>query len=285
MRKMMVRGAMAVMCVMGAAGCGDDNDSSGTTISSYPVEFSQVYCAKLYECCTAAEITEMNGLITFSSEEDCRTKYGALLVGFSPSQSDVDAGKVTFDAAKATASLSTARSASCTALFGEQDALDDVASGIYQGKVEDGGACSSNVMCAIAGSDCLDGKCKAPAKVGDTCDSFFDCDTDAEDLYCDADKKCAAKAASGAACDSDQVCLSGACFESKCIAPRATDEACDSGPDCTSRSCDFGTQKCEAPKADGEPCFNDGECMSGACAQVNGSFMCGPTSGPTCDGM
>lgn len=284
--KKKLSGLVLGLGLVGAMGCGDDGGGSGgMTPETFNSQITSAFCSKTFDCCTAEEIAADNTFISFTTEAECNTKLGGLISAFFPTQATVDAGKVEFNAAAASAAIEEANAATCAQAFVDDDFLNDAGAKVYKGKVAEGGSCSSNVECAVAGSDCVNGKCESPAAVGTACEAFFDCDSDADDLYCGDDMKCAAKGALAADCTRDDLCLSGACLEGKCAMPGGTDAACDSGGDCASGSCSFGTSKCEAPKADGADCFTDNECASGSCVDTSGSFKCGPAVGPSCDGL
>ncbi len=285
--KKKLSGLVLGLGLVGAMGCGDDGGGSGEmTPATFNSQITSAFCSKTFDCCTAQEIAADNTFLTFTTEAECNTKLGGLISAFYPTQATVDAGKVEFNAAAATAAIKEANAATCAQAFVDDDFLDDAGAKVYKGKVAEGGSCSSNVECAVAGSDCVNGKCEAPADVGTTCDAFFDCDRDAQDLYCGDDMTCVSKSALAADCERDERCLSGSCQAGKCAAPVATDATCDSAADCMSGSCSFGMMKCEAPKANGEECFAGNECASGSCVSAeNNSSVCGAPTGPRCDGI
>lgn len=273
---------------------------------------AEVSCAKMFQCCTDAEIMTLNqGGPGFTDEASCRQVYAGFITAFltTPLEESISKNRSTYDGSKLGTCLGKASSLSCAeysasrmsssgsdGLFGN---LDEAACKAWLSpNVSAGGACRNDFEC-IGGVGCMgansgafggtpkDGTCGAAmstVKDGDPCPMNFNC---GEGFYCDGvvqPPTCRALKDNGAQCDFGGFCKSGRCVMNQC-APKAIDGAtCSSSSECQSNWCDGangGMGTCKQPKADGEACQSGTECMSATCQ--NGK--CGsPSSSVKCSG-
>lgn len=156
--------------------------------------------------------------------------------------------------------------------------------------------CDSALNCSITTKTCVS-----------TCtrDEGYNCNSDGNcgaDFYCDRDNSnpgrwadgnnyygaCAAKMATGEACESDSQCESGDCDNGDtglCLAP-PTDESCETNAECESSEYCAGSS-CETKIADGNSCSgaseegdDDSACAGGLC--TNGTCNSTQASGGSC---
>lgn len=81
-------------CALGLMACGDDNEGGSLTIGTFPGQIVRVYCAKIFECCTAAEIADQcSFLASCHTQAECDSKPTSVFSPLSPTQSDVDTGR------------------------------------------------------------------------------------------------------------------------------------------------------------------------------------------------
>ncbi len=133
-------------------------------------------------------------------------------------------------------------------------------------KGENGGDCAQDAEC-ISGSCDANGKCAAPAGLGETCNSAPDC---RGDLQCESGK---CLSPNGVTCPKDDDCASGSCSASGiCGNPQDLGQSCNSESDC------IGTLVCstESPRAcrrpPGSTCTSDGQCVTGSCGAIPNRF-------------
>ena len=199
--------------------CGGDDDSgSGIALANLGTSIGTAYCAKAFECCTAAEISERFAGAPFTDEPGCvqfNTRFfDALLPMY---QASIDAGKMTYSASAASQCVAALRAQTCNDFASEHDELASACPNPFTGQVENNMACNFDNECASEycegdtqfGNNPQPGVCKPMPAVGQSCPDF-DCATGA---YCDAGT-CAALKADGASCFSGEQCASGACNES-----------------------------------------------------------------------
>ena len=91
-------------------GCGGGSGSGEPIpLGEVGAKFATVSCAKIFECCTAADIAEVYGFFGggFTDEADCVAKLGPLMIQQFQidTQASLDAGKLTDSADDAGASL------------------------------------------------------------------------------------------------------------------------------------------------------------------------------------
>lgn len=206
----------STVLVLGLVACGgaDDSGSGSIALANLGTAVGDAYCAKAFECCTTAEISEMFDGAPFSDEAGCRMFYTGFFNAFSSMyQASVDAGKLVYDGAAASQCMSALRSLSCTEFAREGDPLSTMCENPFQGQVANGMQCAYDEEC-MSGycegdtqfNNPMPGTCKAFPTSGQACPDF-DC---AEGLQCQ-NGTCMALKADGAECFDGEECMSGGC--------------------------------------------------------------------------
>jgi len=268
------------------AACGDDGVTIDTNDENFCEQISDVICHNIYSCCTESEIQSLLDVSEPRTELQCREDIKRRCDRTSPDLRDsLDAGRVTFDAARLNACL--------TAILAPDGVCAEVVQGNdlpwteaceeapWVGTVATGGSCFFNFDCA-GGVDSFcgpDQKCKAKPTAG------FPCGTGcASDYYCATNGTCAAKVAAGAPCTSntqcqeDLYCDQYATPEPVCAMKQAGGATCTTSSACLSSDCVPG--KCMGTTLS---CYMDSQCNS-RCA--NTGFSCTDSSDcalGTCD--
>lgn len=203
-----------------STGCGDDDRRGGgggggapVPLSSLAQELAESSCAKMFECCTEAEIMmQFEGIDPPpSTEAECATTLaGFLTIGTATWMESVSAGRLAYHDDLAGDCLAVVDALTCDAYAGgltEEPAGAMACDQMLEPLVADGGACSQNLECINgycegATSD-SDGVCTVLPELGEECD--FDC---AEGLYCEfgSPSTCVAEKADGAECTRDDEC-------------------------------------------------------------------------------
>jgi hypothetical protein len=300
---------MRLACLIGisclVAACGDDGASVsiGATEDNYCNEIAEVACSNLYNCCTEGEIEEYLSVSEPRSEAQCREDLRRACERSSSALDDsLAAGRVTLDTAKLDACLEAliAPSDTCATVVAELPWSEVCEGSPWSGTVLPEGSCFFNHDCAGApdafcapnqkcaakptagfpcgtgcASDfyCSSGICQARLTAGAPCTSSTQC---GEDLFCDLEADpmpvCAMPQSGGAACTTNQGCVSGTCIPGQCM---GTTQSCYRDMDCGSRCAD-----------DGSSCTTSAQCASGTC-QVGGNLCssdanCTAGVGDTC---
>ena len=194
-------------------------------------------CAIQFDCCTAAEITEMYDGTTFegeatSTEEQCNRFATAVLTGFGVNEykESIAMGRVEYDADAAGDCVAALRELSCSA-YGLGNAIyDNGCRPFLIPKVGDGGACLQDYErtsdnCAgeenSLGADPVDGACAPMPGLGEACD-----DNCADGLYCKSTQQaptgtCQTLEVDGAYCNVDDSCESDFCDDQGVCADKA----------------------------------------------------------------
>ena len=192
-------------------GCGGGSGSDGPVpLDQVGSKFATVTCAKIFECCTPAEIMEEYGFFGggFTDEQDCVAKFAPFITQElqDETQAAIDAGKLTYNADKAGECLSLAESASCAEYNSDgPNVCDQITTGLVAADAE----CSDDEECASGycegDGDQSAGLCKTMPGVGDTCPDF-EC---SNGNYCEfgSPSICAAQKADGQPCGSDEECI------------------------------------------------------------------------------
>lgn len=188
-------------------------------------DFYLALCKLNFTCDTGLYLSNAEGCAADLAE-------GGGLTMFFDGLAAVQAGRASFDSAKAAACLATL-DASCT--FFKSLTLPAACHGMFTGLVDNAFQCSGDV-------ECKSGYCKL---------------NDANDAACPG--VCAAAGAAGASCDSDSACqfplwcLGGKCASAKYAAKGEVCEElpCAEGLVCIEGASDF---VCDAPTAIGEAC-------------------------------
>lgn len=236
----------------GLLGCG------GGGVEDYMNASFRVGCQKLFECCTADEIANMNnGLLSFSSEEACVEAYEkvAAAFGLSALAEAEEEGRIRFDSARADACLAEAEALSCDDHSSDLADLATDCEGVITPQVEDGATCKNDIECISGvcegGSLFGDttGTCRALQKEGEVCDGF----------NCAEGYGCVADASSG-----KSTCEPLPTEGQECFYECAGDLYCDS-------SSTTAAATCKPRKPGGASCTNFRECRSLDCDTTEGS--------------
>lgn len=291
-----------------AMGCGDDTNNQNPTggmgtdalaLENLGAEATKVYCANLFSCCTAMEVTQFYALSGGApkDEADCVATYtplkeGSILLNY---QDSVDKGRMKYDGVQAASCMAATKndcpSLKSLAIFGNDSAA---CKATFVGLVPDGGECASNDDCAVPKSWCTGvggngvlGKCMTWPKAGEPCLDKSICDDGLVCLYQAPNYVCAVPAATGQPCSGNGgECASGLCGASNtCEELHPVGSACMSTLECKASFCDSTTMKCVALKAEGEACADFQECESKTCDMTTMKCIPDPLVLPACDGM
>ena len=228
------------------AACDDGGGSSNINTQAAIQEYAEVYCAKMFSCCTPTDV--------YATESDCVTEF-------------VDQNTVPADAPF---SYDAGRLADCldyrkSQLSGECTASIQMTSELCRntvvGKTPTGGECGDIIYCE-PGNFCWQGICQAKVELGGSC--AYDTDWVCQfPLVCIGEGNtwtCSNPIPLGQACDWDFNCgaewdLTVSCINGLCAHLLPDGAACQSSPDdCASGYCDYnGTGEC-APYSIGMYC-------------------------------
>ena len=224
-------------------GCGGDGGGSPVAIDDLGMELAVQSCAKLFDCCTDAELMDQFNGITYdgqpiSTEDQCVEFANALLSGlaFAEYKESLEMGRIDYDSAAAGDCVAALDELSCSQY--SSAAIADISGcrPFIIAKVGDGGGCTEDFECTSgncvgateSGDTSTDGECKPMPAAGESCD-----DNCADGLYCTFDtsngmKVCQPLKADGAQCTLDRDCESDYCDE-------ATDTCATEPPRCDGR--------------------------------------------------
>lgn len=247
--------ALVLGLVLGLAACGDD-DGDGLPLEDLEEELLGQLCERMVRCGVYAD------------DAACRADFGALIGGL---VSQVESGRVDYDAELAARCLEAAAGASCDRTAEENREQLQVCVDALKGTVADGAQCFNDQECISEECEvetcnmaCCAGVCGrtiVPAAIGQACPDLA-CVNGA---YCSTQGTCAALLAAGASCNDDEECAYGLfCNGTTCV------DAPDRGQPCPDGMCggigdrcsDEGT--CVALGARGAPCsggFAFSECQ------------------------
>lgn len=156
----------------------------GPPLDGYVHAVFETQCERVFSCCSAAD--RLNLSLPFDSPEGCRLNYrDTEQLAVNAIRADLDADFTSLDEAALASCLTALETASCSDYFATRDRNCERA---FKPKVQNGGDCSSNLACI--GGLCVD----------------FVCRGDTRPL--------------GAACTSDDDCLSSNCLEGACAVGR-----------------------------------------------------------------
>ena len=195
-------------------------------------EMGEVMCARLSECCTAAEFMEQT--LGAENEEECRAFYsgfvGALLTPVL--EDSIAAGRVVYHGDRMGACLDAMAALSCdeATVAIESDSPWNGCQDPFEGQVAIGGQCANDWDCVseYCSGESTDfegnitfGTCAAAPAIGMPCDDF-EC---GEDAYCEngTTPTCQAKLSDGSGCTDEDECASGGCNGGVCGAPTTCD--------------------------------------------------------------
>jgi hypothetical protein len=209
------------------------------TVASFPSALVAALCAKAQSCCTPEEfMTNFDGA-------DCQATFTDIYAEYLPTQADVDAGKLTFDADGAQNTLALIADASCPDFISTSEFPSVFFP--YDGKLAPDAECTSDFQCAApAGQEaiCFD-TCIVQGDMGDSCADNFGCQIG---LYC-GNGTCAAALPTGADCEDDYDCESTLCGyidDGKCDPKSELGADCFEDAECESGFCDYDTEVCVA---------------------------------------
>jgi hypothetical protein len=196
--------------------CSDDDAGGGSiALANLGDAVGSAYCAKAFECCTAAEIMVRFQGTQVTDEASCRMFYAAVFTAFAGDyQASVDAGKLVYDGAAASQCVSALRAMACTDFARDDDPLSSQCPNPFQGQVANGMQCAFDEECqsgycegdAQLPEPGTPGTCKAPPTAGQACPDF----TCADGLQCQAGT-CMALKPDGASCYDGEECASAGC--------------------------------------------------------------------------
>lgn len=234
-------------------GCGGGGAKS-IAVEQLGAELGKTLCAKIFECCTAAEIKQEygQGLLTFSTQADCEAAYSGFVGGLliTSIQQGENNKRLRYSAENAGTCLNAISKLSCAEYGSSKVAQDPTkyasCNTMIEPLVDEGGVCKGDQECKSGyckdGSLNKEGTCSTKPKEGEACS--FDC---ADGLKCSIGK-CVKEAKEGEDCQSNFNCADGLF--------------------CDNNKCAKGT------KADGEECGTNGECKSGSCDTVDSKRQC-----------
>jgi hypothetical protein len=190
-------------------------------------------CSKIFECCTAAEVMDQFGNITYNgqpitTEDQCEGFVGGFFTGLLTPEykASIAAGRIEYDGAAVQACIDAAANLSCSAysmLSGHESVACEKPFIIP--KVADGGGCTQDYECISNncegatvdpnGPD-TDGMCKPLPTEGQDCTG-----TCAHGLYCAYDQTamketCQPLMPNGSTCAGNNECASDNCANGTC---------------------------------------------------------------------
>jgi hypothetical protein len=198
------------LSALGLVGC-DGSSTGQVALADFPSRFSDVFCRRLFRCCTVAQVQRLYGAV-FVDENTCRDKFGALLQ-FSVS-AEIPAAEAArrahYNGATVATCLAKLDGAACTPRSNDFLNIPECA-GFIEPLVAAGGACNADDQCHSGFCDRTpggsnDGACaQVPAK-GMSCVSRC-----AAGSYCNGVSICADPLADGQSCDTNVACSNGNC--------------------------------------------------------------------------
>lgn len=265
------------------------NGSSGAVFGQ---QIASATCAKIFECCTEAEIETMgSGFVSFSDEQSCVSAYEQLYTAFGSvalDQAEAE-GRLRFNSSAADACVAKIQNATCEEFRNNDDTTE--CDGAVEPLVKSGGKCASD-------AECIDGVCEGGSLFGeangtcaplpgegDPCD--FDC---AQGLTCQikfsggtSSSICVRPSGPNQDCSEHNLCVAGhTCqtnaSESVCVALPTQ------GEDCTlfcaeGLYCRSSDTTCQPQKAAGESCTTTTECLGYCDLQAGTPGTCAGSGG------
>jgi hypothetical protein len=218
-----------VLCAL-LVGCGGDDSGGGTVaLDDLGLQLASTSCAKMFDCCTDAEIMAQFMGIThngqpITTEAQCVDFANAFFTGLAVAQykESIAKGRMEYDGAAASDCIAFLGTLSCSEYSkgAEIAGTSTECRPFILPKVANDGACTQDYECVSdncegamvsTGGTSTDGACKPLPTAGEACDS--EC---AEGSYCGYDtttstEKCLALKADGAQCSLDRECTSDNC--------------------------------------------------------------------------
>ncbi|MBN2494234.1 MAG: hypothetical protein JXR96_06565 [Deltaproteobacteria bacterium] len=217
---MMRRIGLASLLVCTVLACGGSDKE--LLITDFAHDFSAAFCAKLYTCCTDAELEDIQG-DNFTDEASCTTVFTTFVGTYivTPMQSAITAERGEYDAKKAAKCLDEYTGRGCTGSTGDFSSLLDTCEDFYVGLQATDAECASSLEC-VEGHMCHEDVCKQFLSSGAECTpDGLACDVG---LYCDG-ANCTARKAATESCTSTTECQAGLiCLQDECTQP---DPVCD----------------------------------------------------------
>jgi hypothetical protein len=159
----------ATVAVLGVSGLvvGCQN---GPPLDGYVHAVFETQCERIFSCCSAAGHLSID--TAFTSPEGCRLYYRDLeSLAVEAIRADLDADFTAVDETALASCLMTLEATSCSEYFGTRARNCEHA---FKPKVENGGDCSSNLACR--GGLCVDFVCRGDTRpLGAACQSDDDC--------------------------------------------------------------------------------------------------------------
>jgi hypothetical protein len=174
-------------------------------LDDVPAENARVACRKIFECCDAAERGGFSP--PFTTEEECVASQRDFIESFFGStRAAVEAGTIIYDGELARACFDVHAAQTCAEFATSLGLIGDTTpdcENALAGTISDGLSCDLDDECVTG--YCESGVCRAVPIAGESCLSRC-----AGGLHCSANG-CVSRLVDGAACDSDDECVSGGC--------------------------------------------------------------------------
>lgn len=196
-----------LVALSGAAGC--SQRGSGVSLDDMPSQIANAYCAKVYECCSGAELAGRQS--EGPDEKSCRLHNA---VAFAQIRDQVrasnDKHRAVYRGDQMQACVTALKAAPCSSLKtrkpGELAACDRY----IEPLVAAGGACGFDHDCVASScegeQDGVDGVCTARVGDGQPCETA----SCADGFYCE-NRTCRVLQADGESCGANYQCNSGGC--------------------------------------------------------------------------
>lgn len=215
-------GTLGLFVVMVSASCGGGGGGS-VAVSQIGDEMGEVLCARMFECCDAAELMDNLGFFDVETQAECESFYAGFVGGLLEPQiqASIDAGRLRYDGDRMGACLDLLASMSCGE-FGLAFATDEPWGGCadpFEGLVAAGMPCANDMECASDYCDgdstdfegnVTEGTCGTLPGIGQACPDF-DCASGAYCSFEQGEDICQATLSAGSECFSDDECASGNC--------------------------------------------------------------------------
>ncbi|MFH1811292.1 MAG: hypothetical protein ABIJ09_21310 [Pseudomonadota bacterium] len=266
---------IALLASLGSSGCFGLFGSA----DSYCSEWASLMCANMIQCCSSRQRESLLAEDNVNDEGRCKQDMELLCRSYyaEPIYS-VSEGRSTFNKETAAACFDASRpkDGKCVIVAEESPMAEPCSDSPFEGAQGSGEECFWDFECAVD-TVCIEAKCKALAKKGESCGSLG-C---ASGLFCDGGQ-CASLKGSGTACNSSYECAENLICDGTCKARLGAGQTCSADVQCESSECGLGA--C----GDGSACQDDGDCV-GQCGQGGGycqdasdcSNVCS-SSGTTC---
>lgn len=190
---------------------GSGNGTDELTLDDLASQSSAAFCAKLYQCCNADEIAQMESNYKFSGESGCADYFAGGMEQYlvTPMRNAVENNHGSYDGAKAQACLDAYQALGCTG-SNDPNAFFDNCDNPYSGLQAAGAECVNSFECQ-AGLYCSTNSktCQAFVEENGTCGASGEpyC---AAGLYCDTSTTtCLKQKAENAACAGPAECQAG----------------------------------------------------------------------------